>query len=134
MTLVGGVIAPHPPIIVPGVGGSRLKDVESTLTAMHRVSVEAAEKRPNTIVLLSPHAPISPGEMGVSLAERYQGSLAQFGGPEVVVQLDHGSLVPLYFLLEAMSPPPGLVLLSVSLLGPEAHMNFGRAVAAAVDL
>src|SRR5664279_3941391 len=76
MTLVGGVIAPHPPIIVPGVGGSRLKDVESTLTAMHRVSVEAAEKRPNTIVLLSPHAPISPGEMGVSLAERYQGSLA----------------------------------------------------------
>lgn len=166
MSLVGAAITPHPPIIVPEVGRGRLADVEPTVDAMRRLEEETARLRPDTIVLLSPHAPLALERMSVSLAEAYHGSLAQFGVPGVAlelpgnrelaegilresldrevpvqplrdggegVELDHGALVPLYFLTGALDYVPSFVLLSFSLQGVAVHLDFGAAVAAAID-
>lgn len=43
-------------------------------------------------------------------------------------ELDHGSMTPLTLLVERLSPPPSLVVLSFSYLEAEAHVEFGRAV------
>lgn len=74
-----GIIAPHPPIIVPGVGGKRAEVTHATLAALEhaRVALEAFD--PELLVLMSPHAPALADALTVDDAAEYEGDLAQFG-------------------------------------------------------
>jgi aromatic ring-opening dioxygenase LigB subunit len=161
MALIGCFVTPHPPIIVPEVGGSQLLEAEPTVKAMGTVRERTAALAPDTIVLLSPHAPTALLEMGVSLASSYEGSLAFFRAPQVriecpgdralgeaimaqaarrgvpavvsaspeeVVDLDHGAMVPLVFLMGGLPEPCRLVLLAFSQLSLAEHARFGEAV------
>ena len=166
MTLIGCFVTPHPPIIIPEVGGAQLAEAQATVQAMRLVRERAAALDPDAIVLLSPHAPLAARQMGVSLASSYQGSLAYFRAPQVTVraagdqalgqaiiagakrhgvpvlataaleetvELDHGSMVPLVFLLGGLRRPCRLVLLSFSMLDIGQHVRFGNAVAEALE-
>jgi AmmeMemoRadiSam system protein B len=88
MGLVGCFATPHPPIVVPEVGGSNLAEAEATVRAMTAVREKTAALAPDTIVLLSPHSPLARSQMGVSLAGGYKGSLAYFRAPQVRVDVD----------------------------------------------
>ena len=88
MGLVGCFATPHPPIVVPEVGGSSLAEAEATVRAMTAVREKTAALAPDTIVLLSPHSPLARSQMGVSLAGAYKGSLAYFRAPQVRVDVD----------------------------------------------
>ncbi|MCX8032110.1 MAG: AmmeMemoRadiSam system protein A [Thermoleophilia bacterium] len=88
MTLAGCFFTPHPPIMVPEVGGSDVRHVEATVQAMTAAAKKMATLAPDTIVLLSPHAPIAYRHMGVSLAFTYRGSLAFFRAPQVFIQAE----------------------------------------------
>ncbi|MBC7292553.1 MAG: extradiol ring-cleavage dioxygenase [Thermoleophilia bacterium] len=83
MALVGCFVTPHPPIIVPAVGGDSLAEAQGTVNAMTALKERAAELAPESLVLLSPHSPLARSRMGVSLASRYRGSLAYFRAPQV---------------------------------------------------
>jgi aromatic ring-opening dioxygenase LigB subunit len=161
MPLVGCFVTPHPPIIIPEVGGAELAHVDATVKAMLAVGEEAKRLDPDTIVLLSPHGPLARSQMGVSLCSSYRGSLTFFRAPHVsleaasnqelaraimdeaaahgipmvvtashgeVVDLDHGAMVPLYYLMGGLGRPVKLVLLSFSYLSLEEHVRFGEAV------
>jgi aromatic ring-opening dioxygenase LigB subunit len=165
MALVGCFVAPHPPIIVPEVGGESLREAEATVRAMSLLRERAAGLHPETIVLLSPHSPLARSQMGVSLASEYKGSLVFFQAPHVrieaagdqalaeaildeaigqgipttvtashgdVVELDHGAMVPLWYLMGALDSPCALVELAFSYLGLEEHVRFGEAVGRAM--
>jgi aromatic ring-opening dioxygenase LigB subunit len=56
--------------------------------SLQAVRAKTAVLRPDTIVLLSPHAPMMTRKMGVSLASSYEGNLAYFGAPEVAIEAD----------------------------------------------
>lgn len=86
MSLVGCFVTPHPPIIIPEVGGPSLAEAEPTVRAMTAVRGRVAHLAPDTIVLLSPHSPLARSMMGVSLAASYKGSLAYFRAPQVRVE------------------------------------------------
>jgi MEMO1 family protein len=86
MGLVGCFVTPHPPIIVPEVGGPSLAEAEPTVRAMTAVRERVAKLAPDTVVLLSPHSPLARSQMGVSLAASYKGSLAHFRAPQVRVE------------------------------------------------
>ena len=88
MTLVACFVTPHPPVMIPEVGRDRLDDVRSTFEAMGRLADDVGVSAPDVVVLMSPHAPLERGRMGVSLAERYVGSFGLFGVPEVSLRLD----------------------------------------------
>lgn len=47
-------LSPHPPLIVPEIGGSRLKEVQSTVDGMQQMARELAASSPETIVFLTP--------------------------------------------------------------------------------
>ncbi len=165
MGLVGCLVAPHPPIIVPEVGGAELSKAAPTVSSMQMLQTRAADLHPDTIVLLSPHAPLMTRKMGVSLASSYAGDLAYFNASDVVVEadsdeelargileralqneipvgsisspgevmdLDHGSMVPLVYVLGGLAPGCRLVLLSFSLLSRHEHAQFGAAVGEAL--
>jgi MEMO1 family protein len=165
MALIGCFVTPHPPIIVPEVGGRSLEEAKSTVKAMKTVRQRAAELAPDTIVLLSPHSPLARSQMGVSFAASYKGSLAYFHAPNVrieatgdvelaagimdrarargvpmvqtaargeVLDLDHGAMVPLVYLMGELRGPCRLVLLSFSYLSLDEHVRFGRVIGEAL--
>lgn len=80
--IVGGVILPHPPIILPAHAGGRGPEVQRTIDAVREACRWVAEDlRPERVVMSSPHP-------------------------------DHGFAVPLFFLAEALPrlPPVDRVL------------------------
>jgi aromatic ring-opening dioxygenase LigB subunit len=164
--LAGCFVVPHPPVIVPEVGGRHLRAVATTVESMLRLGQEARALDPDVIVLLSPHAPLQADRMGVGLAVRYRGSLRRFGAAQVeltldgdvelaqailedalafgvpvgpldgfaeLMDLDHGTVVPLSFIVRGLDRPVKLVLLSFSFLDMQAHLTFGEAIASAID-
>jgi len=81
MSSVFGIIAPHPPIMVHAVGGSRAETTRASLDALASAARTLATFDPDTIVVMSPHAPALSDAFAVDDSPGYSGSLAQFGDP-----------------------------------------------------
>jgi len=76
-----GIIAPHPPIMVPGVGGSRARTTQASLDAFAAMADALGNFDPETLVVMSPHAPSVADAVAVDDSESLAGSLGQFGDP-----------------------------------------------------
>ncbi len=149
---------PHPPVIIPEVGKGREQEASRTLEGMDALSVFARKNPPDHILLLSPHAPFSGG-FTVSLSERYSGDFARFTAPGTRLSfpgaaekgerlarslseffpvsvtsrpertLDHGSLVPLFFLRgEDVSALPSIIVANPIGLSLSEAFDLGRAL------
>lgn len=140
-------IVPHPPIIIPEVGGSELKNVDKTVKALEQLSEKITELNPETIVIITPHSVFNPYKFSVYTSETLSGSFERFRAPHVSLEfendlvfieglagvysipastlLDHGSLVPLYYL--GKSGYNGkVVVINYTALGKEEHKLFGQ--------
>lgn len=53
--LVYGVISPHPPLIIPDIGGNDILKVQHTVDALQDASVGLGKSAPDKIVIISPH-------------------------------------------------------------------------------
>lgn len=144
-------ITPHPPIIISGIGKAEdLAQVQKTISAMERLSENLEKIKPDTIIIISPHAPLEMDSFGINSARILEGNLSYFGSDrnfefendlEISRKikktsllkkiktncyhgaLDHGALVPLYFLTENIKPK--LVHLSFSGLDFLSHYRYG---------
>ena len=125
-------LMPHPPIIVPEVGRGREREAVATLEGVDRLMEKLAGKRPDRLLLLSPHQLYAIGALYVNGAANPRGTFVPFGAPSVSFDLktpagkelldhlarkgqrarvgesanltrDQGTLVPLYFLRNAWS-------------------------------
>ena len=148
-----GCIAPHPPIMLPQIGKGRETRVADSIAGMEQIRRDLEENKPEVAVIVSPHGTVQPDAMGVVTAPRCQGSMAQWGAEgleysfdndlelvnllieETTVPirpigeggyvLDHGVMVPAFFLSSVLTRIP-LVVISFSMLSLEAHLTFGR--------
>lgn len=152
-------LSPHPPIIIPEVGGREVEKTKDTVIALKQLSAEIEEISPDTIVIISPHTPIYADAFTVKAKRKFFGSLASFGVPEVNMscendielaseiieagrssglpifsskldELDHGILVPLYYLGREECK---LVSLSISMLPYETHYQLGTLIRDAIE-
>jgi MEMO1 family protein len=76
-----GIVAPHPPIMVREVGGADAEVTsasESALTALHGLLTAMA---PETLVVVSPHAPGFWDALTVTTEDRLRGDLGRFRAP-----------------------------------------------------
>ncbi len=144
VSLVYSAFVPHPPIVVPEIGRGQEELCGSTLRAYQELAVRVAGAEPETVVLVSPHALLLEEGVTVLKNEEVQGNFANFGVPGVRLafpndlslverlsrellrvrprlgELDHGALVPLYFL-ERAGWRGKVVLLSMPMAGPERY-------------
>lgn len=149
-------LSPHPPIIIPEIGKSELKKVKKTCQALELLNKEFVQATPETLILISPHAPLFSDFFAVSLTNIFSGDFMSFGDvknyfefkndyeignliskhseekniPCQLIpqnQLDHGTLVPLYYLTKNHKNIK-LVLLSFSLFDLKTHFKFGRII------
>ncbi|WP_428267148.1 hypothetical protein [Haliangium sp.] len=154
------VLMCHAPIVVPEVGGADVRQCAATTEAMTQVGARVVEHHPDLVVVLSPHAPRDPASWSVSDDRVLRGDFSPFRAPEVALELpgdhsaaaaiarhaqargvpcrlrrlgvaDHGTLVPLYFLLHAGWHGPTVRLSLPYYPETRASEAMGRAVARA---
>jgi AmmeMemoRadiSam system protein A/AmmeMemoRadiSam system protein B len=154
-------IAPHPPIMVPEVGHEAIVEVQGSIAAMGELTRRLIASGAKTVVLVSPHAPLDPRAFVAYDDPRLYGDFGNFHAPETTVEapldeellsaiaqeaktrdydvlnlrsceLDHGTAVPLYFLLRN-GWQGRVVALGYSFLTNEDHLRFGACVSNAAD-
>lgn len=148
MSLVYVGFVPHPPIIVPEVGRGEEVNSEATVGSMQKLAKEIVKMEVQTILFVSPHAPLLEDGLGYLEGKYLSGNFGRFGAgqlkfrqvvnesilarikeevPEALAvgsELDHGVLVPLYFLIEA-GWNGQIVVLSMPLRNPS---DYGRKI------
>ncbi|MHC1786551.1 MAG: AmmeMemoRadiSam system protein A [Christensenellales bacterium] len=87
MTLLGAVVLPHPPLIVPAVGRGAERQVQETLDACREAARWIVSLKPETLVLLSPHAPMRGDCFHLSSGEGARGNLGAFRAPQVAFDI-----------------------------------------------
>src|SRR5882672_1828767 len=154
-------IALHPPIMVPEVGREAIADVRSSINAMAELTERVIASGAETIILISPHAPLESQAFVAYDGPQLYGDFADFRAPAAAVsaelddellteitraaaaenlltlriigrELDHGTAVPLYFL-QRNGWSGRVVALGYSFLSNEDHVRFGKCIRAAVD-
>mgnify|MGYP001437010246 CR=1 FL=1 len=85
--LVYGCVVPHPPVLLPEVGGDMAAEVEPTVEALREIGRNIAAYEPDTLVLISPHGPLQRDAMSIGLAPAARGDFAQFNAPGVSLQV-----------------------------------------------
>lgn len=153
-------IAPHPPLLVPEVGGRRIQQVAESQRALRAFSRRLIDAQPETVVVISPHSPFDARTFTARSTAILAGDFREFSAPAVKLTfpndlemldaikqaasvegvelrelvgdypLDHGALVPLYYLHEA-GWRGRTVVIGFTLKSNEEHLAFGRAIAGA---
>lgn len=152
-------ITPHPPIIIPGIGQPEdLKKVSKTIQAMEKLAVDFVKIKPETVLIISPHAPMDYNGFLINSETDIKGSFIDFGldqdfsfnnDYELMEQigyrannagvpvhfrgsfLDHGALVPLYYLTQKIKPR--LVHCAFSFLDFKTHLRYGEIIRNVID-
>lgn len=85
--LVCAGLSPHPPIIIPKIGGNELRKAKSTVDAMREWASFIAEQGPQVLVFISPHGIFTRRQMGYLQNPDLSGDFAAFGAPEISFQV-----------------------------------------------
>jgi AmmeMemoRadiSam system protein A/AmmeMemoRadiSam system protein B len=160
-SLVFAGIAPHPPIMVPEVGREAAEQVRGSIEAMQELTRRIIESGAETLILISPHAPLEARSFVAYVDAQLYGDFANFRAPETKIEipldrelleaiasaaaeqsfevvgiqgyeLDHGTAVPLYFILRN-GWHGRVVALGYNFLSDEDHLRFGACIKRAVD-
>jgi len=151
--VLGGVILPHPPILVPEVGKDRLKEAKNTKVAMESAAKFIKAKNFDCLVVITPHGELGHSSVPIYTSHVFEGNLGQFGAskpnfyfkgdtlfghaiikdcdfavscPETL--LDHGCLVPLYYLQAAGFKKP-ILPIAIAFLPLPKLFEFGKCLA-----
>ena len=165
MSVIAAYAVPHPPLIIPAIGMGREKTIVATVRAYHETMRAAGELRPDTVVIISPHAMAYDDFFHISPGAGTEGNFAAFGHPEISVGiqydeefvrvlsavteendvpagtlgeknsvLDHGTMIPLFFLSEYLGDTPTkFVRIGISGLPAHTHALLGQSIAAAAE-
>lgn len=90
MSVLSAYAVPHPPLILPEVGKGQEKLIRSTVSAYREAAGHLALIKPQTVVLLSPHATMYADYFHISPGSGAKGDMKAFGakGPETKVDYD----------------------------------------------
>ena len=132
MSMLGAVLMPHPPVLLPEVGRGRESEIAATERAMRAAAEAVAHWAPDVLVVASPHTVMYSDYFHISPGKSARGDMSAFGAPQLQVEteydaqlreemirlardsrleagtlgqrgeeLDHGTLIPLYYLRRA---------------------------------
>src|SRR5204862_6059281 len=84
-SLVFAGIAPHPPIMVPEVGRDAIAEVRASIDGMAELTRRLIDSQAETVVILSPHAPLEREAFIAYDGPRIHGDFANFRAPAATV-------------------------------------------------
>ena len=89
MGVVGAVVVPHPPLIMPEVGRGGEKEIQATIDAYREAMRRMAALKPDTVVISSPHATMYADYFHISPRERAKGDFGDFRAPGVKLSAEY---------------------------------------------
>ena len=156
--IVSAVMVPHPPIALKEVGHGEENKISATLQAYREAMSVVRDSRPETVIVLSPHALMYRDYFNISAGKEAYGDMGRFrarkvsfhkeydeeftdalthslrdlgfpGGTEYdrEPELDHGTMVPLYFLDQVYTGYK-LVRIGLSGLPLSLHYQLGQKI------
>ena len=162
MSLVFAAISPHPPLLIPQVGGADIQKVSETVLGMRKLANAFKEAEVETLIVISPHTLVYPDRFNICGMEKVFGSFAAFDAPDVMMEfkndfelagqlnetannadlktllynnrgeffeLDHGIMVPLYYLAKEYEGALKVIPTAYSNLPRAKHFSFGQTIA-----
>ncbi|MEN6462325.1 MAG: AmmeMemoRadiSam system protein A [Syntrophomonas sp.] len=161
--------SPHPPLIIPEIGGDNLIQVKDTVNGMESIASQMAEVSPDVIVFLTPHGNVFADCLSCLGEPQLKGDFSAFGSQNIGAHrtndvamveeiaclsleqgiefititddmarehhlnaaIDHGILVPLYYLEKAGLKEVPIVAISIGYLPVLDLYNFGRMISEA---
>ncbi|BAF58648.1 hypothetical protein PTH_0467 [Pelotomaculum thermopropionicum SI] len=87
MSVVICGVCPHPPIAVPEVGREESAAVEATQKALVELGRRVRESGAETVVIISPHAPVFQDVAGINKTPLLRGDFGSFRAPHVRFEL-----------------------------------------------
>jgi len=155
MSLVFGAICPHPPLLIPAIGRDNLKRIRKTKVAMEQLAADFYHSSAETVIIISPHGQVMAECFTINHSPVLTTDFSDFGDldtketfkndlglayrikesietkiPLILTteeKLDHGSSVPLLYLLK--NKKNVLVIpLTYSLLDFSVHFSLGQAI------
>jgi AmmeMemoRadiSam system protein A/AmmeMemoRadiSam system protein B len=147
--------------MVPEVGRDAIVEVRRSIDAMAELTERVIRSGAETVVMISPHAPLQPDAFVAYDGPQLYADFANFRAPAVTIHaqlddellneiariaaeqdlktgrirsvaLDHGTAVPLYFL-QRYGWHGQVVALGYSFLPNEDHVRFGRCIRQAIE-
>ncbi|AZO96510.1 AmmeMemoRadiSam system protein B [Halocella sp. SP3-1] len=163
-------LSPHPPLIIPEIGGERREGISKTINSLEELAEEVKDCQPDVLITISPHGPVFTDAISILDQEHLAGDFSEFGCSEVKLEtstdrdliqeiresseinnievltlssaeleiynyqglLDHGVLIPLYFIQQAGLDVP-LVPITMGLMEYDTLYSFGRIIQQVVD-
>jgi MEMO1 family protein len=158
--IVFAAIVPHSPLLAPSIGKEKRDALKDTLRAFGDIEQALYLAKMETLVIISPHATSYPDAFSANMAPKYVGTLKAFGDHQTTVEakgdfllldrlqrgmrehgipftltsseeLDYGYTIPLLLLTPHLKDWH-LIPLAPSLLGGQAHVDFGKHLNAAL--
>jgi len=158
MGIAAAFMVPHPPLIIPEIGGGQEKGIQQTIDGYQEVGRRIGQLQPETIVLISPHQIMYADYFHISPGKKAKGNFGRFRAGQVKMEvsydtdfvkklcsvsdkrnlpagtlgekdpsLDHGTMVPLYFV-EQYWKEYQLVRIGLSGLPLTTHYELGEAI------
>ena len=81
--IVYGAIFPHPPMIIPQIGGSQIGEVSATVAGMKELAAQVAAQAPDLLVFTTPHGNIYRDAISVLANPKLEGDFGSFGHGEL---------------------------------------------------
>lgn len=161
--ILSGYLMPHPPIIIDEIGGIEGRKAIKTIEGCETIAKDIRNKKPTTIIVITPHGPLFSDAISISVSEELIGDFSKFGNRrlkfnfknnlklvnEIIEEayrqgimiakidknfarnynidanLDHGALVPLYFVNKEYTDFK-LIHITYGLLSPRELYKFGN--------
>lgn len=89
MPINAAVAVPHPPLIIPQVGHRQRKEIQLTVDSYEKAMEFLAEKKPETVVVLSPHTTLYSNYFHISPGHSAKGNFGSFGAPRVRIEAQY---------------------------------------------
>lgn len=167
MPIIKTYMVPHPPLIIPEIGKGGEEQIKKTTESYETVAKEISELKPDTIIISSPHTIMYGDYFHITNANKVSGDFSNFNASNISfeeeqdielieeieniskkynfpagrtkdIELDHGTMIPLYFIRKYYKEgkiivlgPSGLPLIDNYMMGiiiKEAVNNLNKKV------
>lgn len=155
---MNAIVVPHPPLIIPMIGQGEEKKIDEIVKAYRKAAQTIIDHEPETVIIISPHAPSYFDYIQISKGKKASGDLREFYDfqdrfsieydQELIKEiekicqedhlpagtlgkqdgkLDHGTMVPLYFL-QGFKKQPKFIRIGIGGPNQQIHYQVGQAI------
>ena len=89
MSILGAIIVPHPPLIIPAVGRGREREVQATIDAYQATAEQVAAWKPEVLIITSPHQIMYADYFHISPGRGAAGDMSAFGAAQTKLRVEY---------------------------------------------